>query len=420
MTRIVIVGGGFAGAQCARQLEQKDRDGEVEVFLVSDTNYMLFTPLLIEAGTGSLEPRHTVVPLRDFLGRSTFIAGRVKSIDVEGRAIDYEISGGGWNATLEYDHLVLAPGSVTKLPPVPGLKEHALSMKSVGDAVALRDRMIQLLEQANATEDEGLRRGLLHFLVVGGSFTGVEVAGEFHAFVQEATRHYPNLRPEDCRFTLVELSPRILPALDENLADFARKHLEERGLRIRLETSAEEIFADHVILSDGQRLDTHTVIWTAGIAQNPLLTESGLPTDDGGWLLTERDGRVKGHEKVWALGDCARNEDPDGQPYPPTAQHALRGAKQVAENLLRIARGETTRPLDISSQGTLAALGCRTAVAKVFGIRLSGFPAWFLWRTVYLFKMPGWSRRIRVALDWTLSLFFRRPVVQLGAHRRSG
>lgn len=416
--RVVVVGGGFGGASCARRLLRRARPGELEVFLISAFNYMLFTPLLIEAGTGSLEPRHTVVPLREHVRGARFTAAVVESIDLAERRVFYRLVGDGPLGSTEYDHLILAPGSMTKLPPVPGLREHGLQMKSLADALALRDRAIQLLERANEAQDERERQRLLHFVVVGGSFTGVEVAGEFQAFVQAATRNYPRLGPSDCRFTLIELAPRILPALDDELARFARKHLEARGVEFRFETSADEIGPDHVVLSGGERIETCTVIWTAGIAPNPLLADMGLASDDGGWLLTDSDGRARGHANVWALGDCARNEGPDGTAYPATAQHAQAEANGVADNLLRAERGEPTRALDVRTKGTLAALGCRSAVAKVLGLRLSGFPAWFLWRSVYLLKMPGWGRKVRVALDWTLALFFRRPVVELGMHAR--
>jgi NADH dehydrogenase len=283
--------------------------------------------------------------------------------------------------------------------------------------VALRDRAIRLLEQADATADPQERCGLLHFVVVGGNYSGVEVAGEFLGFVREAARAYRNLSPRECRVTLVEIAPQILPALDGDLARYARERLVRCGTDVLLSTSVREVAFDHVVLSNSQRLETRTVVWCAGIAPNPLLARLGLPLDGRGWLQCDADLRVRGLEAVWGLGDCAAVPGPDGTPYPATAQHAVLAARHLAGNIERALAGQPTLPAVLRSRGALAAIGCRTAVAKVFGIKLSGFPAWFLWRTVYLLKMPGWSRRLRVALDWTMGLLFPRAVVQLGIHR---
>lgn len=418
-SRIVIIGGGFAGATCARALEASARRGEADVLLVNQGNYFVFTPLLVEAGTGALEPRHAVVPLRDFLSAATLRSAEVLGLDRQRRAVRFRIVGNDTEDEAFYDHLVVALGSVTRLPDVPGLSRFGFAMKSLPDAVALRDRAIQLLERAEATHDPDRRRALLHFVVIGANFSGVEVAGEFSEFLREAARAYRNVSRDECRVSLVEVAPRILSALDEDLADYALAKLRARGIDVRLSTTVAEIARDHALLSDGGRLDTHTVIWCAGIAPNPLVSRLGLPTDAQGWLLCEPDLRVRGCSDIWGIGDCAVNPDPSGRAYPATAQHAVREASALAANLRRVLRGEPTRPCEIRSPGALAALGCRTAVAKVYGVKLSGFPAWFLWRTVYLLKMPGWVRRIRVALDWTLGLFFRRQIVQLGIHRAS-
>jgi len=412
--RIVVLGGGFAGAYCAQELERLLRTGEAEVVLIDRNNYFIFYPLLVEAGTGSLEPRHAVVSIRAFLRRTRFVMGEVTDVDPQVRQVKYRLVGAGDSLTMDYDHLVVTLGSVTHLPPVPGLADHGFEMKSLSDAVRLRDHAIRQLERADAEGDPQVRRRLLHFVVVGANFTGVEVAGEFDVFLGRARREYSNIDSRDVTLTLVELNRRILPALDEELAAYAVDRLQRRGIRVELETSIERVEKEQASLADGRVLATETVIWCAGIAPPPLLADLPLPVDARGYLECQRDLRVKGCDDLWAIGDSASNPGPDGAPYPATAQHAVQQGKHAARNIVRALRGRAAKPCDIRSRGSLAALGCRTAVAKVFGVKLSGFPAWFLWRTVYLMKMPGWSRRLRVALDWTVDIFFPRDTVQLG------
>lgn len=298
-------------------------------------------------------------------------------------------------------------------------------MKSLTEAIALRDRAIQLLELADAMPDADRRRALLHFVVVGGNFSGVEVAGEFDVFLREASRYYKNVHAGECTITLVERADRILSALDRDLSEYAVEHMKRRGIKIRLQTTVESLDTEHVLLSSGEVLPTHTVVWCAGIAPNPLIGKLSLPVDDRGYILCERDLRVRGFQNVWAIGDCAVNTDREGHPYPATAQHAVGQAQHLAHNLVTALKGGSALPCDIRSRGALAGLGCRTAVAKIFGLKLAGFPAWFVWRTVYLLKMPGWARRIRVALDWAMNLLFPRDYVEPastlldGAHPRA-
>lgn len=415
--RIVIVGGGFGGAYCAQELEKRLRPGEADVVLIDRNNYFIFYPLLVEAGTGSLEPRHAVVSIRAFVDRTEFLMGEVETVDFDRRQIRAVLPDGESTVDLAYDHLVLAPGSVTRLPPVPGLREHGFQIKSLDDAVTLRDRAIRLLEQADCARDDATRRRLLHFVIVGANYTGIEVAGELGIFLHRAAKHYQNVDPDHIRVTVLELSDRILPALDEELSDYARGRLERRGMDIRLGTSVERVAEGFAELSDGQRMDTETVIWCAGIAPNPLLEKLDLPTDGNGYVVCDRDLRVQGMDDVWAIGDSAVNPDGEGRPYPATAQHATRQGTHAARNILRLLRGQDSRPCDIVNRGAIAALGCRTGVAKVFGVKLSGFPAWFLFRTVYLLKMPGLARKARVALDWTIDLVFSKDAVQLGLTR---
>lgn len=415
----MILGGGFGGANCVSTLEERLKPDEADIFLIDRNNYFVFTPLLVEAGIGSVEPRHAVVPIRKFLRRSQFIMGHVTGVDARQGQVSFRVTGGETEQRMAYDHLIVALGSVTMRPPVPGLAEFGYEMKSLGDAVHLRDRAIHLLERANVTPDPEARRALLHFVIVGANLNGVEIAGEFHAFLQDAAKRvYRNVSVDECTVTIVELIDQILAGMkDPDLSDFAARHLTERGIRIRLKTTVTEVRRDHVVLSTGEHLPTFTVIWAAGIAPSPVLKDMGLPTDQRGYVLTEPDMRVRGYENVWAIGDAAVNMDGDGRPYPATAQHAVRQGRQLGANVARALHGEATEPCRIRSLGTLAALGRRTGVAKILGVKLAGFSAWFIWRSVYLLKMPGWGRRLRVALDWTLSLLFNRDVVQLGLHR---
>jgi len=412
--RIVIVGGGFAGAYCAQRLERLLKPSEAEVVLIDRNNFFHFYPFLVEAGTGSLEPRHAVVAIRDFLHSTRFVMGTVTHADVEGSQIHFRLPNGKQAEALSFDHLVLSPGSVTRMPPVEGLREHGFEMKSLSDAVDLRDRAIRQLEIADSLPDAGGRARALQFVVVGANFTGGDVAREVHRFLHQAARSYRHVQDSDIRVSIVELGPRILPALDGDLAHYAEDRLKRRGIDLHLEASVEAVFEDHARMSGGGVLETETVIWCAGIAPNPLLKELDLPLDERGYVLCDRELRVQGLQHIWAVGDSAVNPDREGAAYPATAQHAVRQGQALAKNLARAIRGHEPLPCDIQSRGSLVALGCRTGVARIMGFKISGFAAWFLWRTVYLLKMPGLVRKIRVALDWTMDLLFRRPAVQLG------
>lgn len=417
--RIVIVGGGFGGAYCARALERRLEKGEAEIVLLDRNNFITFFPLLVEAGTGSLEPRHAVVSTRLFVRRTRFIMGEVEGVDFDAGEVSYRLPDEESAEKLAYDHLVLALGSVTLMPDVPGLREYGYEMKSLADAVTLRDRAIRKLEHADAVADESERGRLLHFVVVGGSFTGVEVAGEFEVFARRACRRYPNLERSDVSITLVERADRILPALDDDMGEYALRALTRRGIEVCLGTTVSRVERHRVEIDDGRLLEADTVIWCAGIAPNPLVKRLGLATDDNGYIRCRPDLRVEGIDHVWAIGDAAVNVDRDGVAYPATAQHAVRQGTACAANIVRVLRGQGARRCTIRSMGSLAALGCRTGVAKVLGVKLSGFPAWFLWRTVYLAKMPGWARKLRVALDWTIDMVFPKDEVQLGLAGRT-
>jgi NADH:ubiquinone reductase (H+-translocating) len=419
MTRnILIIGGGFGGAYCAKHLEKLlRREPDVEVHLIDRHNYFVFYPLLVEAGTGSLQPAHSVVPIRSFLKRAHFLMGEVTNVDISAKKLSVRVVNEDDVREMSFDHLVLAMGSVTRLPDVPGLKEYGYTLKTLAQAVALRDRAIHLIEQASACDKRDEIRKLLHLVVVGGNYTGVEVAGEFHEYMQKAIAKYPSLDPNDVKITLMDLNQTILHDLDPELSEWASKHLKERGVELLMGDTVTEIKPDHVKLKSGGTIDTHTVIWAAGIAPSPLLKDIGLPVDKHGYVACEPDLRVKGHENVWGIGDCASNPGPDGKTYPATAQHAVQEGQWCADNIRRVLHGQATTPCQISSKGMIAAFGRFDAVAKVFGLKLHGFLAWFLFRTVYLFKMPGIAHAMRVAIDWTVDLIFGREYVEFGVHQ---
>lgn len=415
--RIVIVGAGYAGAYCAQELERRLKPAEADITLIDRNNYFVIYPLLVEAGTGSIEPRHTVVSIRSFLRRADFLMAEVRTIDTSRSLISCRVPRSGQTIDIRYDHLVIALGSNTRMPPVPGLKEFGLEMKSLSDAVGLRDRAIGLLEAAAANPDPAIRKALLHFVVVGANFTGAEVAGEMEAFIRAAIKQYKNLDATDFKVTLVERSGRILAALSEDLSAYATTKMRARGIDVRLNQSVTAMTAESATFSTGEVLPARTVVWAAGIEPPQLLATLPLPKDERGYLICDRDLRVKGTTNIWGVGDSAVNTDAKGKAYPATAQHGLREGRHAAKNIAAVIRGRPTTPCDIINQGSLAALGCRTGVADIFGIKISGFAAWWMWRTVYLMKMPGIARKLRIALDWTLELFFRRDYVQLGVHK---
>ncbi|MEM6315805.1 MAG: NAD(P)/FAD-dependent oxidoreductase, partial [Planctomycetota bacterium] len=402
--RIVILGGGFAGAYCAQKLDKLLCD-EVDVVLMDRNNYMIFYPLLVEAGTGGVQAKHALVSLRNFVPRSEFIQAEFTGIDTDAQTVDYQIIGEDRTLTMSYDHLVVALGTTTLTPPVPGLAEHAYEMQSLAHAMGLRDRAIRLLEQANAIDDVDRRKRLLHWVVVGGSFTGIEVAGEFHQYLQNASDNYPNVSRDDIRVTVVNRGDRLLKALSPELSAYTLRHLTRRGLRIMLNEELAEIHADHSICKNsGERLDAHTVVWCAGIQANPIAERFGLPIKRG-YILCERDLKVEGFDNVWGLGDGAVNPGPDGDAYPTTAQAALGMGVDCAKNIARVLRAQPTEPCNLTDKGKLASFGYGDAVASAFGVDFKGWLAWFMWRGVYLMKMPGLSRKLRIAADWTLDLF---------------
>lgn len=402
MTRVVILGGGFAGLSAARAL---DRRAELDVTVVNRDNYSLFTPMLHEVAASDIDLTHIVNPIRKRLRRSDLVVGEVRRIDTAARVVHV---GGGHE--LPYDHLVLALGASTNFFGNAELERHALAMKTLNDAARLRNRLIASLEEA----DSRPREGLLTFVVAGGGFAGVETVAAANDFLREAVRHYPDLRPDMVRVVLVHAGEAVLPELDRSLGLYARRKLEERGVEVLLETRVRGYDGRTVELSDGREIVADTLVWTVGLAANDALQDLDVPRE-GGRIQVDATLQVSGHPDLWALGDCAWIPDPrTGQPYPPTAQHAIRQGRVLADNLLATLQGRPLKPFVFDTIGQLAALGRRAGVASVMGMNFSGFPAWWLWRTVYLSKLPGLEKKIRVALDWTLDLLFTKDLVQYG------
>jgi len=415
MRRVVILGGGFAGTTLAARLERLvGGEGDVEVTLVDRENFSLFTPLLPEVPSGALEPKHIVSPLRARLRRTIVRQAEVRSIDLERRVVVVGHCGMCGAHALAWDHLVLALGADTNFFGLPGVASGALTLKSLADATALHGRVIGKFEHADLESDPAQRRELLTFVVAGGGFAGVETAAELNDFVRAAARYYPGIRRDESRVVLVHPGPRILPEVSESLSAYALAKLESRGVEVRLRTRIAAYGDQRICLSSGEEIASQTLVWTAGVTPSPLVAGLDLPRTEAGRLRVDTTLRVEARQDVWALGDCAAVLDAaTGRLCPPTAQHAIRQMAPLAENLAGVLQGRAPRPFHYTPRGLLASLGRRSAVAEIFGLKFSGFLAWWLWRTVYLMKLPGFERKIRVALDWTLDLFFPRDIVYL-------
>jgi NADH:ubiquinone reductase (H+-translocating) len=399
---ILILGGGFAGAYVARLL------GDRGATMVSHENFMLYTPLLPEAASGTLEPRHTVVPLRVMCPRAELLLGDLKGVDLEGRTATIETDAGP--QLVRWRELVLALGAVPRTVPVPGLREHALSFKSLPDAINLRNHVLRRLEAADSALDEESRRAQLSFVFVGAGYAGVEALAELSDLADDAMRYYPRLREVPRRWVLVDAAPKILPEIPPRLGEYAARELMERGVEIHVGTTLASVGADVAVLGDGTRIPTHTLVWTAGVRANPLLRELGVPLDDRGRVEVDELLRVRGMTGVWALGDCARVPNTRSPvPDPPTCQHALRQARRLAKNL-----AGDPKPYGYRMLGQVATLGRYKGIADVLGLRFRGFLGWFITRSYHLYQLPLAQRRTRVVVDWTISLLFRRDLAELG------
>lgn len=418
--RIVIAGGGFGGLYAALELEKAlAHDDTLEVTLVNKDNFFLFTPMLHEVAASDIDLAHIVSPVRALLRRVRFFQGEVRSIDLGARLVTVEHGFDRHSHEMQYDALIIALGSTTNFHGLPGA-ERTLTMKTLGDAIHLRNRVIAHLEEADTECQEHVRGRLLTFVVAGGGFAGVETAAALYDFVIESLDVYPSLRKEDVRMVVVHSGQVILPELGEQLGQYAQRKLSKRGIEILTGTRVAAVDSDAVTLTNGARIETGLVVWTAGTSPNPLLRSVSSELANGR-LMVDEYLQVQGAPGVWALGDCAAVPNPrNGGFQPPTAQHALREGRVAAINVLASIRGGARRPFTFGGLGQLAAIGKRTGVAKIFGIRFSGFPAWWLWRTVYLFKLPRLEKKIRVAFDWTLDLFFSKDLVLFLTAREEG
>jgi NADH:quinone reductase (non-electrogenic) len=405
----LILGGGFTGSYVARLL------GRRGATIVSPENYMLYTPLLPEASSGTLEPRHVVVPLRQMCPHAELLLGRATGLVEPRKVVLAETLAGPYE--IAYERLVIALGAVTRVFPVPGLREHGLGFKDLADAIALRNRVLQQLERAAIRPDAAEELG---FVFVGAGYAGVEALGELNDLAHAALRFYPVLRGVSQRWVLVDSAPKILPEIPRRLGEYAARHLERRGVEIHVGTTLESFDGREVLLANGARIPARTLVWTAGGRPNPLLAELGLPLDERGRARVDPALRVEGREDVWALGDCAAvpNQRTPGTFDPPTSQHGLRQARRLAENLVG-----PPQPYGYRMLGQVATLGRHKGIAEIPGMQLRGFLGWFVARTYHLYQLPLFSRKLRVVVDWTVALFFRRDIVELsvlGHPRRLG
>ncbi len=423
--RVLVLGGGFAGVAVTQRLEQRlARRPDIEVALVSASNSLLFTPMLAEVAAGTLQARHVSAPLRAACPDTVIHRAVVEGVDPARHVVRLRADGADEPTELGYDQLVLALGATAHYRDLPGLAEHAWPLKTVDDALRLREHVIALLERADVEPDPAERQRQLTFVVAGGGFAGAELVAELVDLVHDVRRYYPRIDPTELRFVLVHSQDRILPELDRSLADFSLDQLRDRGIEAVLGARVASAGDDHVALADGRTLPTRTLVWTAGNRPNPLLATLPVPTVKSGAVACEPTLRVQGHDTIWALGDGAAVPDLDneGSTHPPTAQHALREGKVAADNIVAALHGRPAKPFRFRTIGLLVALGHQQGAAQFRGVQFSGLLAWLLWRSVYLSKLPGLERRLRVALDWTLDLFFPRDVVltQPAGTSRSG
>jgi NADH:ubiquinone reductase (H+-translocating) len=410
---VLVVGGGFAGGYVARLL------GRRGATIVNPENFMLYTPMLPEAASGTLEPRHAVVPLRQMCPHAELVLGRVSAIDEEGRVAHVETPDAG-AFEIRYEQLVLALGAVPRTFPVPGLSEHGLGFKDLADAIQLRNRILRELEAADVELNADARAAHVGFVFVGAGYAGVEALAELADLVNDALRWYPRLRDTTQRWVLVDAAPKILAEIPSRLGDYAAKELARRGVEIHVGTTLESYDGMEAVLSNGTHIPARTLVWTAGVKASPLVGVFGMPLDERGRVQVDEHLRVQGRDRVWSLGDCAAvpNRATPGSVDPPTCQHALRQARRLAKNL-----SGDEEPYRYTMLGQVATLGRYKGIADVMGLRLRGFPGWFVTRTYHLFQLPLFSRKLRVVVDWTTSLFFRRDIAELselGHPRRLG
>jgi NADH dehydrogenase len=421
--RVVILGGGFAGVSCARELERLlGADRSVNVTLVSETNALLFTPMLAEVAGSSLEPTHISTPLRTALRRTAVLRGSVSRVDLDAREIVLAPTGDDAARTLPYDHLVLALGAVTNYFGSVTVEANAIGFKSLREAVRVRSRVIDAFERAEREQDPSRRRALLTFVVAGGGFAGVELAGALNDFARGMVADYPTLSASDVRVLLVHAGDRILPELSPSLAAYALERLGERGVEFKLGARVKDASPGAVVLEPAETIAAETLVWTAGARPNPLLASLPVARDRRGAVVVERTLAVPARAGLWAAGDCAVVVDArTGKPCPPTAQFAIREGRQLGRNVVASLRGAQPEPFHFDSLGALCVIGHQTACAELTvpfarerSVRFSGLLAWILWRAIYLSKLPGLDRKVRVLADWVIELFFPRDIAQTG------
>jgi NADH dehydrogenase len=415
---IVIAGGGFGGLEAAKKLARTLPSHSARITLVNDTNFLLYTPLLPGAAAGTLEPRHVVVPLRQVLPNGVDLhVARVTGADPQERTLSVETVG-GQDKNLRYDHLIVSLGSVNRVLPIPGLAEHALGLKSLPEAIELRNRVLRSFEVAESTEDPVERRAALTFIFVGAGYAGLEGIAELQDFAADVLDLYPRARVHGMRWILVDAKDRVMPEVNPSLAEFASRELRARGVELRMNTTLDEVTDRTARLSDGEVVPTSTVVWTAGVKPNPVIAKLGLPLGQNGRIEVNRSLAVKDHPGVWAIGDAANVPDPVSKgerPTPPTAQHAIRHGRLVGRNVAASIGVGRSATFKYKTRGVVVDMGQHKAVAQTMGLKWRGLPAWFITRTYHLALMPSWSRRVRLVADWTIGLFFGRDTAELGS-----
>ena len=417
--RIVIVGGGFAGVAVAARLERRLKPDEAEIVLLSRENFTLFTPMLPEVCSGALDVRHVVTPIRSQLRRTQFLLADVREVDVANQTLEYAHTLTGVVDRLHYDHVVLAMGSTISTFGIPGVRERVFALKTLEDAGILRNRLMWLLELADSEPDEDARRELLRVIVVGGGFTGVEAAGELLDMFESVLRYYPRIARDDVEVILVEGGPTLLPGLPAKMGEYSARALRARRLNIRTGDRVACVDDRALHLASGASIQSRTIVWSAGVQPSPSLAKTPLPRGRGGSIATATDMSVEGFAGVWALGDCSAIPQGTSGAFPATAQHAIREGPVLADNIVATLRGKPTKPFVYRSLGMMASLGGRRAVAQLPGDRvLTGFLAWFLWRSYYLSRLPGLDRKLRVAFDWSLDMLFPRDIAELRVYSR--
>jgi len=414
--RILVLGGGYVGLYTALRLQRRLRGREATITVVDPRSYMTYQPFLPEAAAGSLSPRHVVVPLRRVLKKCEVLNGHVVGLDHARRCARIRPLDGP-EFDQGYDVVVVALGSIARTLPIPGLAETAVGFKAIEEAIYLRNQVLSSLDLAESTQDAARRRRALSFCFVGAGYAGVEALAELEDLARDAMRSYKRITPDDLNFVLVEATGRILPEVGEDMGRYTIRELESRKIRLALNTRLESCEGGRVVLSDGTTFESDTIVWTAGVKANPALEGFGLPLDDRGRLKCRADLRVEGLDGVWAAGDACAVPDltKPGQLCGPSAQHAVRQAKVLADNIVATLRGKPIKDYRHAYAGSVASLGLHKGVAQVYGIKLKGWPAWFMHRTYHLSRVPTLNRKIRVVADWTLALFFSREIVSLGS-----